>query len=99
MISWPEVVDIAQRWPGVEESSWYRTPALKVAGKGFVRLRTEADGRLMVTCSPDEKAALLAAGDPAFGTTTHYDGHGSILVDLELVDRDQLGELLAEAWR
>jgi len=99
MPSWQEVTEIAVTWPGVEETTWYRTPALKVAGKGFARLRTEADGRLMVVCSHAEKAALLDSGGPAFSTTAHYDGHGSILIDLDLVDPVQMKELLVEAWR
>ena len=99
MATWQDAVEIAAPWPGVEQTTWYRTPALKVAGKGFARLRTDAEGKLMVICSLAEKAALLAAGDPAFSTTPHYDGYGSILVELELVDIEQLRELLAEAWR
>lgn len=98
MPSWADVVAIGCALPGVEESTWYRTPALKVAGKGFARLRDEAEGGLVLTCSLAEKHALLAGGDPAFYTTPHYDGHGSILVDLAVVDRTQLGELVEEAW-
>ncbi len=85
--------------PEVEESTWYRTPALKVAGKGFARLRTESEGRLVLMCGLDEKAALLESGDPAFYTTPHYDGYGAILVDLGAVDLDQLTELVEESWR
>ncbi|MEV6241942.1 MmcQ/YjbR family DNA-binding protein [Lentzea sp. NPDC051838] len=99
MPTWDEVVDTAKRLPEVEESTWYRTPSLKVAGKGFARLRSEAEGGLMLLCDLDEKASLLASGDPAFYTTPHYDGHGSILVDLEKVDESQLAELIEEAWR
>ena len=40
-----------------------------------------------------------SSGDPAFYTTPHYDGYGAILVDLERVERDQLEELVEEAWR
>ncbi|GHG23500.1 hypothetical protein GCM10017567_48190 [Amycolatopsis bullii] len=83
----------------MEASTWYRTPALKVAGKGFARLRTEAEGGLVVLCGLDEKAALLDSGDAAFFTTPHYDGHGMVIVDLDRVDVDQLRELLEEAWR
>lgn len=54
---------------------------------------------LVLMCDHDEKAALLASGDPAFYTTPHYDGYGAILVDLERVERDQLAELIEEAWR
>jgi hypothetical protein len=99
MTTWAEVVRLASELPGVEASTWYRTPALKVAGKGFARLRTEAEGGLVVLCGLDEKAALLASGDAAFFTTPHYDGHGSVIVDLAAVDVDQLRELLEEAWR
>jgi hypothetical protein len=99
MTTWEDVVRLASALPEVEAATWYRTPALKVAGKGFARLRTEAEGGLVVMCGLDEKAALLDSGDAAFFTTPHYDGHGSIIVELERVDVDQLRELLEEAWR
>ena len=99
MPTWEDVVAIASKLPAVEEAMWYRTPGLKVAGKGFARLRTEAEGGLVLMCGLDEKAALLASGDPAFFTTPHYDGHGAILVDLAHVDRTQLAELIEESWR
>jgi hypothetical protein len=99
MTTWEDVVRLASELPEVEAATWYRTPALKVAGKGFARLRTEAEGGLVVLCGLDEKAALLDSGDAAFFTTPHYDGHGMVIVDLERVDTDQLRELLEEAWR
>jgi hypothetical protein len=99
MPTWDDVVAIASALPDVEESTSYRTPALKVRGKGFARLRTEAEGGLVLMCQLDEKEALLASGDPAFYTTPHYDGYGAILVDLEKVSREQLAELIEEAWR
>lgn len=68
-------------------------------GKGFARLRTEAEGGLVLMCDLDEKEALLASGDPAFYTTPHYDGYGSILIDLERVEPDHLRELIEESWR
>jgi len=97
--SWDDVVRIGSGLPEVEESTWYRTPSLKVRGTGFARLRTEAEGGLVLMCSLEEKEALLASGDPAYFTTPHYDGHGSILVDLDRVDAGQLAELVEEAWR
>lgn len=99
MPSWDDVVRIGCALPEVEESTSYRTPALKVRGKGFARLRTEAEGGLMLSCPLAEKEALLASGDPAFFTTPHYDGYGAILVDLTKIGLDQLAELVEEAWR
>ena len=86
MPSWDDVVAIGRGLPEVEESTWYRTPSLEVRGKSFARLRTEAEGLLVLMCGLEEKEALLASGDPAFTTTPHYDGYGAVLVDLERVD-------------
>lgn len=98
MPTWDDVVEIAGALPEVQVSTSYGTPALKVKGKGFARLRTEAEGGLMLRCSMPEKEALLASGDPAFFTTPHYDGYPSILVDLTRIDGEHLAELVEEAW-
>ena len=97
--TWDDVVKLAKELPEVEEATWFGTPSLKVAGKGFARLRSEAEGGLVLMCDLDEKAALLESGDPAFYTTPHYDGYGAILVDLDRVDRQHLVELITESWR
>ena len=99
MLTWDDVVALGTALPEVEESTWFRTPSLKVAGKGFARLRSEAEGGLVLMCDLGEKEAMLASGDPAYYTTSHYDGYGAILVDLERVDPDQLAELIEESWR
>lgn len=99
MPTWEDVVAIAGALPEVAESTSYRTPSLTVKGKGFARLRTEAEGGLVLMCSLTEKEALLASGDPAFFTTPHYDGYGAILVHLEQVTPEQLTELVEDAWR
>lgn len=98
-MSWESLVEFAKTLPEVEESTWFNTPSLKVRGKGFVRLRSEAEGGAVVMCSLDEKQALLQSGNPAFYTTPHYDGYGAILVNLDEVDDQQLHELVTEAWR
>lgn len=98
MPTWDDVVEIAKALPEVQVSTSYGTPALKVKGKGFARLRTEAEGGLMLRCSMEEKEALLASGDPAFFTTPHYDGYASILVDLTKIGAAHLAEMVEEAW-
>ena len=99
MPTWDDVVRIATALPEVVETTSYGTPSLKVRKKGFARLRSEAEGGLMVKCPMEEKEALLASGDPAFYTTPHYDGYGSILIDLEVIDSERLAELIEDAWR
>jgi hypothetical protein len=98
VVTWDDVVAMASGLPEVEEGTWFRSPSLKVRGKGFARLRSEAEGGLVLLCDLEEKEALLQSGDPAFYTTPHYDGYGAILVDLEQIDRDRLAEMVEESW-
>lgn len=97
-MEWADVVALGAELPEVTESTCYGTPSLKVGKTNFCRLRTEAEGGLVVFCSLSEKAALLTRGG-AFFTTSHYDGYGAILVDLAAVDPTELRELLTESWR
>jgi hypothetical protein len=99
MLTWKDVTAIGLALPKTEVSTWYRTPAMKVAGKGFLRLRTEAEGGLVVLCDPDKKALLLRSGEPAFFTTPHYDGYPAVIVNLKKVKRAMLIELITESWR
>jgi len=99
MPTWRDAIAIAKALPHVDVSTWYGTPGLKVAGKGFARLRTEAEGGLVLMCSLEEKERLLESGEPAYYTTPHYDGYGSIIVNLSKVDRDALRELIVQSWR
>ncbi|MEU0500783.1 MmcQ/YjbR family DNA-binding protein [Nocardia sp. NPDC005998] len=97
-MTWQQVVALATELPEVAESTWWRRPALKVGGKGFARLRSEAEGGLALVCEMAEKEALLASGDPTFYTTPHYDGYPHILIDLDRIEPDQLREMLDAAW-
>jgi hypothetical protein len=95
-----DVRAIALSLPGTTEGQWYQTSGYKVAGKGFLRLRTEAEeGGLVVFVSDlGEKEALLTSNPEAFFTTSHYDGYPVVLVNLEKVDHDELRELITESW-
>lgn len=98
MATWDDVVEIAMRYPEVEETTSWQTPSLKVKGRFFARLRTEAEGGLAIVCDPSEKAALLASADPTYYTTKHYDGYAMILVDLARIELPRLAELIEDAW-
>ena len=94
-----DVRAIALSLPGTTEEQWYQTPGYKVAGKGFLRLRTEAEGGLVVFVSDlGEKEALLTENSDAFFTTPHYDGYPVVLVHLAKIDQDDLRELITDSW-
>jgi hypothetical protein len=97
MVGWEDVLELARELPEVEESTSYGTPSLKVRAKFMARLRDE--GRLLVVrCDVDEKPFLLEANPDTLFTTSHYDGYGAVLVQLDSVGRDELKELLIDAW-
>jgi hypothetical protein len=94
-----DVRAIALSLPGTTEGQSYQTPSYKVAGKGFLRLRTEAEGGLVVfVYDMGEKEALLTSNPKAFFTTPHYDGWPIVLVNLDEVDHDELRELITDSW-
>jgi len=94
-----DVRAIALSLPGTSEEQWHRTPGYKVAGKGFLRLRTEAEGGLVVFVSDvGEKEALLTSNPDAFFTTPHYDGYPIVLVNLDKIDHHELRELITDSW-
>ena len=99
MASWADVVDLGSELPGVEESTWYRTPALKVRGKGFLRLKEDGESLAVPVLDLEDKGALLRANPEVFFTTPHYDGHAYVLVHLDQIGREQLAELVEDAWR
>jgi hypothetical protein len=64
------------------------------------RARVRNPGVLAVRV-PDlaTKEELLAADPDCYFTEAHYDGYPAVLVRLDRIGEDELGELLTEAWR
>jgi hypothetical protein len=95
-----DVRRIALALPEVIEKPWYNTPGFRVKDTGFLRVRTEAEGALVVFVADlGEKEALLASDPDKFFTTPHYDGHAIVLVNLPEVEVDELTELIVDSWR
>ena len=93
------VVSEARRYPGVEESTSYNTPALKVKGKLISRPRTEAEGALALYCDFIDREMLLQAAPETFFITDHYANYPMILVRLERLLPEALPNLIERAWR
>jgi hypothetical protein len=93
------VCEIARNLPGVEESSSYGTPALKVKGRFLCRLRSEAEGALAIRCDFVDRQILLQADPGVFFVTDHYLDYPMVLVRLDKVRRRALADLIERAWR
>jgi len=94
-----DVRTIALSLPDTTEEPWYGTPGYKVRGKGFLRIRTEAEGGLVVFVSDvGEKEALLASDPQTYFTVPHYDGYATVVVHLLSIGTDVLRELITASW-
>lgn len=99
MASEEDVRRIALALPETTEEPWYGSPGFRVKGKGFLRIRPDAEGALVCFVADlGEKEALLASDERTFFTTPHYEGHPTVLVRLEGIDVDELTELITDSW-
>jgi hypothetical protein len=96
------VPNIGLALPGVEESTAYGSPALKVHGKLLACLPANPSaepGSLVVRMDIDDRAELLAADPNAYYVTDHYIGYSAVLVRLSHVNPDVLRDLLGMAYK
>lgn len=98
MVTFETVRRLALALPEATEGSWFGTPAFKVRGKSFARLREEGD-ILVVKVDLGYQEALIQMALDTYFITPHYAGHPYVLVRLATVDREELRGLLTDAWR
>jgi len=96
------VMKIGLTLPGVEESTAYGAPALKVHGKLFACVpthRSAEPGSLAFRVGFDDRAELLAAAPDVYYVTDHYLNYSAVLVRLSRVTPDVLRDLLGMAHK
>jgi len=101
-IDFDTVRKIGLALPGVEESTAYESPALKVRGKLLACVpthRSAEPGSLVVRVGFDDRAELLAAAPDVYYVTEHYVGYTAVLVRLSRVTPDVLRDLLGMAHK
>jgi hypothetical protein len=101
-INFDTVRNIGLALPGVEESTAYGQPALKIHGKLLACVpahRSAEPPSLVVRVDFDDRAELLAAAPDVYYVTDHYVGYSSVLVRLSRVNLDVLRDLLRMAHK
>ena len=101
-ITFDTVREIGLALPGVEESTAYGAPALKVRGKIMACMtinRSAEPGSLGVWVDFDDRAELLAADPDVYYVTDHYAPYNVVLVRLSRIKRDVLRDLLGMAHK
>jgi hypothetical protein len=99
MPAWKHVVAAGRRLPEVEESTWFRTPCLRVRKKSFCRMKEDGETLVVRVVDLEDKEALLRSDPEVFFTTPHYDGYPYVLVRLDRADPEMIAELIEDAWR
>jgi hypothetical protein len=112
MASFEDVRRIASSLPGSEERLSRERLQWRVGGRLFVweRPLRAKEAEELGAGAPDgpilgarvehlgAKEALLADEPEVFFTTSHFDGHPSVLVRLERISGAELEEVVTEAW-
>jgi hypothetical protein len=96
-IDFDTVRKIGLKLPGVEASTAWGAPALKVRGKLLACVPTHHSaepGSLMVRVDFDDRAELLAADPDVYYVTDHYVGYTAVLARLSRVTQEVLRDLL-----
>jgi hypothetical protein len=101
-INFDTVRKIGLTLPGVEESTAYGAPALKVRVKLLACVpthRSAEPGSLAVRVDFNDRDELLAAAPDVYYVTNHYLNYTSVLVRLSRVTPDVLRDLLGMAHK
>ena len=97
-VTFDTVREIALALPGVEEGTSYRTTAFRVNGKLFARFHQDAES-LVIKVEYAAREVLMGANPETFYITDHYRCWPYMLIRVSRVKRDELRDLLEEAWR
>ena len=88
--------------PGVEESTVYGAPALKLKGRLLACIpshRSAEPGSLVVCVSFEDRAALIADAPEIYYVKEHYLNYESVLVRLSRISPEMLRDLLGMAHK
>jgi len=96
-VAWSDVCKLGEQFPGVEQSTSFGRPALKVKGKFLILIRDEE--HLVVHIDKESRELVMAADSEAFYITDHYKNYPAMLIRIAKVTKAQLHELLEQAWR
>lgn len=97
-MNFDEVRRIALALPGVEEGTSYGTPAFRVRGKFFARLREDGES-LVLKCNLFERAFLMDDLPDVFYITDHYRDYPAVLVRISAASPALLRERMEASWR
>jgi hypothetical protein len=94
-----ERVISAAPFPGVEVSTSYGTPALKVRKHLLARMKEDGETLVFPCSSLDEKAFFMQTEPEVYFETDHYRSYPHVLIRLAVVTDERLREHMEDGWR
>ncbi|HEY0435572.1 MAG TPA: MmcQ/YjbR family DNA-binding protein [Phenylobacterium sp.] len=94
-----EMEAIVMAFPGVEKGMSYGSPAYKVNGKFFTRLRRDDQSMVLMDVSFDEREMLMEAEPGTFHFTAHYKDYPCVLARIVTLHPGSLKAFLERRWR
>jgi hypothetical protein len=85
-------------WPGVERSTSYGRPSLKVAGRFFTWVREDGDSIVLGGIDFDERDMLTETQGNVFYITDHYRNSRAVLMRLSKADPGTVEAFLRRRW-
>jgi hypothetical protein len=98
-MKWERLCELGLELPEVEEGIWFRTPALKVRDKSFVRLKEDGQSVVFLTENVDEQEFLIQAQPEIYFITDHYRGWPAVLARLSKLRVPECRLRLEQGWR
>lgn len=101
-IDFDTVRRLASTLAGVEESTAYGSPALKVRGKLLACIPTHKSAEpdsLAVRIHFETRAELIASAPEIYYLKPHYENYPAVLVRLSQIQPGALKDLLGMSWR
>lgn len=98
-LTWKALCKLGLSLPEVVEDIWFRTPALKVRGKSFVRLKEDGESVVFLLESVDEQEFLIEAQPNVYFITDHYRGYPAVLARLAALSSAECRLRLERAYR
>ncbi|MCR9279443.1 MAG: hypothetical protein NXH85_15915 [Pseudomonadaceae bacterium] len=98
MLTFQRIEELAGRFPGLESSTSYGTPALKVTKKLVLRMHQSEDAIVLILGSVSEQKQHIEDDPMSFYITDHYLDYPAVLIRPTVSEVTFL-ELLERSWR
>ena len=98
MITIQVIRELAKSFPGIDESTSYGTPAMKVGKKLVLRLHQKEDAIVVLLNTVEEQQQFISQDPMSFYITEHYSGYPAVLVR-PTIEEASFREIMELAWR